>query len=183
MLHAQGFPCKVPSAILSTQGSSSQFSTNKMRTAAELLFSPHIVVFPTYCLLYGKSVPVTSFSRCWQEGWAVQQQQELSGLWAVTDCKNQAKSNLLLAPGVKAGTKLHWGNACIFPPRFISSALVSMSFCFLLEIRSLNAQLLSYRSAPICSAFPPWEKNVSVPAASIFSEPPLRRLLVVTDIA
>lgn len=66
--------------------------------------------FPhTYCLLYGKSVLVTSFSWCWQEGWAVQQQQEFSGLWAVTDCKNQAKSKLLLAPGVKAGTKLHWG--------------------------------------------------------------------------
>lgn len=34
-------------------------------------------------LLNGKSV----LSWCWQEGWAVQQQQELSGLWSVTNYK------------------------------------------------------------------------------------------------
>lgn len=38
-------------------------------------------------LLYGKSLLAKSFSCCWQEGWAVQQQQGLPGLWSVTNYK------------------------------------------------------------------------------------------------
>lgn len=83
---------------------------NQNRSSAAAGF-PH-----TYCLLCGKSVPVTSFSWCWQEGWVLQQQRELSGPRSVTGCKNQAKSKLLLAPGARVGTKLRPGTQIFSHP-------------------------------------------------------------------